>query len=355
MSAAANDSDRLLTRPLGALAWTFAMPLGLATAFHGLFNCVDLVVVARLGSGAVGAVTVAGIINMAAMLLWNGVATSIGARACLAAGAADPRGLAEVERAARRLTWAASVVLGLGFYLPTRTARALDGRQRRDRERRARLPRDHVARRADDVLSDDGRGLTARPRRREMADGRARDRQRFEHSPQYLDGLRRPGMSALGVAGAAWATVLARFVGCGIVFVGLRRVLRARSPSPVPETDPARVRAIERAVVREGLLSAAQFLVRVIGMYVLLWLATRAFEGAADRAERARDLLDGVGLCIPASKRSSRSSRSVFRSAAGAVVDKISAGARFCVLMRRGASSRSSPPRSRRRSPRSFG
>lgn len=285
-----DDLDGPILRPV----LRFGLPLAVGMACHGLFNCVDLVIVARLGSGAIAAVTVAGIVNMAAMLLFNGIANALGAHLAQAAGRKDEAEFAALRSAGSRLFWGFSIVLGLGFYFPADFLVGLFG--------------------ADDATRADARVYLeimslGSPTMFFMMSGAAHLRGLANAAwptaalvianvlnllLNFLLVFGWLGFPALGVAGSAWATVLARAVGCGILIVGIRRIGGHRALAAAPPKVLAR-RTWELG--REGLLMSAQLLVRVIGMYVLLTVATHP-GGKALEPAASRDLLDGVGVCI---------------------------------------------------------
>ena len=72
---------------------TYGLPLSLGMASHALFNLVDLVMVGRLGPGAVAAVHVGSTINFLPMIIGNGIGVST------VAIAANLLGAGRVERA----------------------------------------------------------------------------------------------------------------------------------------------------------------------------------------------------------------------------------------------------------------
>lgn len=257
-------------------------------AAHGLFNCVDLVIVGRLGEGAVAAVTLGGVINMVAMLAFNGVTNVLASAAAERCGRGDGDQLAALERSSEWFTLWASIVLGLVFALLARPLIALCAADRAT----SALAVDYL------VICSLGSGTMFF-----VLWGAALLRARGESFwPMVvligsnalnllLDlvlvfGL--VGFPRLGVAGAAWATVLARAVGALVLVVVLhrRRQGRAGRRASVP-LGP---------IVRAGLINSAQTIARVFGLYLLLSLASRV--AARESVVAARDLLDGVGVAI---------------------------------------------------------
>lgn len=292
--------DRLIREPIFRLVFTFALPLGIATAFHGLFNCVDLLIVARIGPGAFGAVSVASIINMVAMLLWNGCATAIATRASTAAGARRGPELAVVERVAKDLTIGASIVLGVGFYLAAGPLVRILGADA-NTETNARVYLEIMSLGSPTMFYL----MTAASSLRARGDAKwaawALIVANVLNIPldiwMVFGG---PGCPALGVAGAAWATVIARAVGCVIAWCGVRIVTRrfdARLEGG-RTIDPAQRRSVAVAVLREGITSAAQFSVRVIGVFLMHVFIALSYIDVKDSHQALRDIYDGVGLCI---------------------------------------------------------
>jgi putative MATE family efflux protein len=282
-------------RGLASRALRFGLPLALGMAFQGLFNCVDLLVVARLGAGAIAAVTVAGIVNMVAMLLYNGVATATGARVAQAVGADDRLEIERTRQTDARLLVLFSILLGLGFYLPAGPLVALfgadsstyDGARRYLEIMSIGSPTMFYMMSAGAVLR--GLGNASWP----VAALVVANVLNVVFCVILVFG--ELGFPAMGVAGSAWATTLARVVGCAILAVGLHRV---GGKSPVwraPRGAAFARRCWTQA--REGLGMSLQMVVRVAGMYFLLAIAV-APGGRRLGAAQARDLLDGVGLCI---------------------------------------------------------
>ena len=109
------SSARLTEGSLAVRTFRLGLPLSVGMACHGLFNCVDLVIVGRLGAGAIAAVTIAGLVNMATMMLFNGIANMIAAVSARLWGAERRAESEELAASSLRLTLVASVVLGVRF------------------------------------------------------------------------------------------------------------------------------------------------------------------------------------------------------------------------------------------------
>jgi putative MATE family efflux protein len=72
-SEASTGRDRLLHEPTGWAVFRLGLPLALGMASHALLNLVDLLMVGRLGGGAIAAAHVATTINFLPMILGNGI------------------------------------------------------------------------------------------------------------------------------------------------------------------------------------------------------------------------------------------------------------------------------------------
>lgn len=109
-------SDLSRGRVIGKIL-SFALPLALGMASHAAFNLVDLFIVGRLGEDAVAAVHLAGTINFFPMILGNGISVgSVAVIAVLLGQMLEDR----ARRVANLSLWlmmATSAVLGLACYL----------------------------------------------------------------------------------------------------------------------------------------------------------------------------------------------------------------------------------------------
>jgi len=88
------------------------------------------------------------------------------------------------------------------------------------------------------------------------------------------------GVPRMGLMGAAWATLIARFV----VLVPLFAILMKRFGLFVPTSRAAAHRETIAAIVRLGWPSSAQLVVRIIAMLVTHSLVARAFTTPADQS-----------------------------------------------------------------------
>ena len=284
---------RLVDGPLGRATLRFGLPLALAMAFHGLFNCVDLVIVGRLGSGAIAAVTAAGIVNMVAMLLFAGIGNSIAAEVSREIGAGRPEAARAAIVEAFWLTVWTSVILGGGFFLMSRPllgAFAADAETSANGVRYLQIlslgaPTMFFLLYATSVLRALGDAFWPT-----IALVLA-NVLNIVLDIALVFGLW--GAPRLEIAGAAWATGLARAIGAIPAMIVL---FRPRNGIALHFRDfrSWRPTTWTRTFLVDGLTSSGQLVVRVVGIYMLLAFATRATSGSDD----ATDLLDGVGICI---------------------------------------------------------
>ncbi len=284
--------DAPLTRgPAFPTFLMFAWPLAGAMAFHGLFNCVDLIIVGRLGPGAVAAVTIGGIINMVAMLAFNGVANVIAAKAARRAGAGDIAALSVLDATASSLTWKMSVGVGLVFAIaagPVVDAFGVD--EQTESSSYVYL-----------IILSLGSGtmfflLLQSALLRAVGNSM--------HPMIALVGANILnlgldvvlvfgiwGFPQLGVVGAAWATVFSRLLGA--LFLG--RILKKRRRSwPKRGGNPQ----LCAKILKSGCTHSMQMIVRVASIYGLIVIAASALPDQIQGSLGARDLLDGVGVGI---------------------------------------------------------
>ncbi|MFT7618536.1 MAG: putative MATE family efflux protein [Planctomycetota bacterium] len=283
------EDARLINGPVFSGMLRFGIPLALAMAFHGLFNCIDLLIVGRLGPGAVAAVTMGGIINMVAMLAFNGVANVIAGRCSNAAGTGDSDRLAELVTAGRKLTLWLSVFFGCLFAalaVPLTNSFGVDAKTQTDGV--SYLVILSLGSGTMFYLLFQGACLRAiGDSRRPMFALIGANVLNLLLDVLLVFGLW--GFPQLGVAGAAWATVLSRLI-CAAY---LGRILRLRE-SNWPKVIPRVSRVL--SILKEGLTHSAQMVVRVISIYGLMIIAARATTGGEGVETTA--MLDGIGVGI---------------------------------------------------------
>jgi putative MATE family efflux protein len=283
-------SGDLTSGSLPARTLRFGFPLSVALALHGLFNLVDAVIVGQLGEGAIAAVTVSGVIVMVPMLVFEGVSNLTVAYVARARGARR-------EDQVHDVAWEALVVAGSATVATAALC----------------PPCNWLVRTAYD-LGDAATNSDAIAYLEIMMYG-AGTMFLIQVTTAILRGvgdafwpvavlvganvlnvvldlglvLGKFGMPALGVAGAAWATVIARGAGA---LVALAVIARGAGGLDFRKNRLRRPLRFIGALVFGGLPSSVQLAVRVVALLALLQIAKVA--GGAD----PKALIDGVGIAI---------------------------------------------------------
>lgn len=265
-------------------------PLALGMLAHGLFNLVDMLVVARLGPGAVASVTIGGIILPLGFLVFDGISTATVERLSRALGAGDIQRAQELAEESLRLAVLASVAGALVFGAGARSIVSFFDTGA------AAVTEDAVT-----YLAIMGWGmggmflmLQVTAIQRALGSGRwpllvlaGSNILNLVLALGLVHGL--AGLPHLGVAGAGYATVAAQGV---FAVLGILSLVRG--------VAGVRIRAgwifgrfpNVPGLLAQGLPTSLQLAVRVLSVFVLLRLARSTIEGAA------ASFLDGVGLCV---------------------------------------------------------
>ncbi len=271
----------------------FGAPLAFAMAFHGLFNCIDLLIVGRLGPGAVASVTIGGIVNMVAMLAFNGVANVIGGKASWAAGTQNFDEFGRVYSSGFFLTGCMSIGLGGVFALLTPY---LIGSFAAD-------PQTAQSSSAYLLILSLGSGTMffmlfqcaiLRGLGKSLAPMIALIGANVINL--LLDvilvfGLW--GFPKLGVEGAAWATVFSRLLGVVYLQVVMGRLKKQWPLLP-------KKRSLVLRFLNQGCVHSLQMVIRVVSIYYILVIASGSLGSthSEHRGQSVRDFLDGVGIGI---------------------------------------------------------
>lgn len=280
----------LTSGPISRRTLAFGGPLALAMMGHGLFNLVDMVIVARLGRGAVAAVTIGGIILPVAMVLFDGVVNVAVTLVSQYRGAGASEAAHDAAWESLVITLVAGAGLGAAFF-------ALAGPMVRffELEDPATV-RDGITYLRIMSAGMIGMFLILQTTAVLRGIGNAAWPAAILVGSNVLNvvldvGLvfGRFGFPGLGVAGAAWATVAAQvlggLVGLAVLWRGVgglalrRHRLRWRLPHL-------------RTLLLVGLPTSAQLSIRVLAVFLLLRLARAAVGGSAT------EFVDGVGICI---------------------------------------------------------
>ena len=110
--------DGLLRRGAGRTVFALGLPLAFGLASHALINLVDLLLVGRLGEGAVRAAQVASTWNFLPMIVGNCVSTALLARLSRALGTDDGMRARQLHRRAQVFMLWLGAAIGLGAALP---------------------------------------------------------------------------------------------------------------------------------------------------------------------------------------------------------------------------------------------
>lgn len=277
----------------GPLAWRtlrFGFPLALALALHGLFNLVDAVIVGRLGEGAIAAVTVAGVIVMVPMLLFEGVCNMTVAFVARARGAGREDHVHDVAWESLVLAFWASLltavvtpvcawVIRTGYDLGNRAA--TDAAVSYLDIMMYGAPTMFLIQVTTAVLRGVGNSFWP------VAILVGSNGLNLILNIGLV--LGKWGMPALGVSGSAWATVIARGVGA---LVGVLVLLRGAGRLDFRTNRLRRPLRYWTSLFFGGLPSSIQLAVRVVALLGLLQIAKVASQ--AD----PKQLIDGVGIAI---------------------------------------------------------
>ncbi len=265
-------------------------PLALGMLAHGLFNLVDMLVVARLGPGAVASVTIGGIILPLGFLVFDGISTATVERLSRALGAGDLPRVRELAEESLRLAVLASVVGALVFGAGARSIVSF-------------FDTGHAAVTEDAVtyLSIMGWGmggmflmLQVTAIQRALGSGRwplivlaGSNVLNLLLALGLVHGL--AGLPHLGVAGAGYATVAAQGV---FAVLGILSLVRGVAGVRIRAGWICGRFSNLSGLLAQGLPTSLQLAVRVLSVFVLLRIARSTIQGTAAA------FLDGVGLCV---------------------------------------------------------
>lgn len=275
---------------LAGHALRFGGPLALGMSAHGIFNLVDMVIVARLGPGAVASVTIGGILLPLAMVLFDGVNTTSAALIAQFRGSGRGDAVVRVAKESLRLSLLASMVLGAAFF-------ALAGRLVGFFE----IEDEAVFRDAVLYLRIMSAGILGMFL--------------ILQTTAILRGLGNSlwpllilvganvlnvvldlllvfglfGFPKLGVAGAAYATVISQLLGAGL---GWFLIWRGCAGIKLRGVRFERPWKHLRTLLLLGLPTSLQLATRVLAIFLFLRTARLAAIGNAE------DFLDGVGICV---------------------------------------------------------
>lgn len=254
----------------------FGLPLVIGMGGHALFNLVDLWIVGSLGEAALVAVTIASLVNAVAMVVLQGVSDGSVALLSRRVGEGDREGAAAAARQGILLALLLGVLLGVPPFLAARPLAAAFGASGEALEPTVDCLRImSLGSVTMFLLMQAGASLRA------LGSGKAPAvllvGANLLNLPLALGLVHGWGpLPRLGVAGACWATVLARgvFAAAGLWLLGTSD-LRLRAGGPGPDAR------IMGALLRLGVPVAAQWMVRVLPVLAALEIAGRLGTAAS--------------------------------------------------------------------------
>ncbi len=273
----------------------FGLPLVIGMAGHALFNLVDMFMVAKgpppVGPGAMGAVHLATTINMVPMVFYNGLATASIALISRAYGAGNRERAAWISNQGMMLCIFSGIALGIGFFVVAEDLISLF------------RATGTVGSDAVDYLKIVSAGtitmfllMQITAAQRGVGDSIwplviLTTANVLNMVLDYLFIFGVGPFKPMGVAGAAWATVLSRIVGSvwGLYLLWnrdspLRLRLRELLPHPRILLDLCRL----------GVPASGQLVIRVLAVVGLTWIITDVVIDDTDR----QAALDAFGVAI---------------------------------------------------------
>jgi putative MATE family efflux protein len=256
---------------------TFGIPLVAGMFFHSLFNLVDLIIVGKLGPYALAAVNVASLVNFVPMLISTGVNNASIAVISRNFGMRNYRRANANALQSFLLLALLSVVLGVPSYVWADELNRMVGSEGEA------LPH------ANEYLRIMSLGLFTMFALMQVtavlrAGGNARWPMILLVGANVLNlgltiamvhGWKAVGLPAMGVAGAAWGTVIARGV---FALFGLYLIMLPTAPVRLILARPRPRPQMLWNLTRIGIPSSLQYVVRVVAYGALLRLVTRFGE-----------------------------------------------------------------------------
>ena len=304
------SSKRITNGPLPREVFVFGLPLVVGMALHASFNLIDMFIIGRLpnGTAALGALAVSDMLAILATIICNGMSNATVAVVSRRHGSGDFAGMNHAAWSSVGVITVLSLVFGLAgvfgaewvitdmvgtkgevrviaidylqiimggsasiFFLLQLTAimRGLG----ESRFPAMILVGSNILNIILDII---------------MAYGPGPAPEAFAWATPFAAWL---GVPHMGVNGAAWATVISRTLGSLVAFVWLvrrdRNGLRFQLKDLIPRKDEV------MRLVKIGLPSSGQFVVRVLGVLVFVSLVARFFTTPEDGSALA-----AFGICI---------------------------------------------------------
>ncbi len=281
-----------LTRgTLWARCLRYGAPLALGMMGHGLFNLVDLVIVGRVGAGAIASVTISGIVLTIVMLVFDGVSNITVALTAQGHAAGRRNAVHDVAWESFWLTMWAGVVSGALFYFLAEPTVALFEFQRPET---VDAGVSYLQ-----VMSIGNIAMFLIMQTTAVLRGLGNafwplvilvGANALNILLDILLVFGYWGFPEMGVVGAAWATVIARGIG-GLV--GLWLLWEGVVEGVCLRAYPFRKRyRYLKSLIFVGLPTSLQLGARVLAVFLLLKLGQAAYTGQPDA------FVDGTGLCL---------------------------------------------------------
>ncbi len=258
--------------PLFKESFSFGLPLALGTATHALFNLVDLKLVGFLGQDAVAAVHVGSVVNFIPMILANGIGVGSVSLISRYLGSGAREKAKEVSNRALYSLVVLGLLLGIaGFFAARPLVRFQNAEGLALQEGVTYLKILSLGTVTMFVLlqvTTALRGMGAAYRPVFLLTGA--NLLNLLLDLLLIFGWEPLGIPAMGVAGAAWGTVIARGLGA---LVGLALLRRRDCPLRIERTSWSGLAGELGRLLRIGLPQSTQMLVRALAVLYITRLA----------------------------------------------------------------------------------
>lgn len=277
--------------PLWRKCLVYGMPLAFGMMGHGLFNVVDLVIVGRVGEGAIASVTISGIVLTIVMLMFDGVSNITVALTAQAHSGGRRNAVHDVAWESFWLTVWAGLGSGLIFYLLSEPTVALFNFEQQETIDAGVSYLEVMS------LGNITMFLIMQTTAVLRGVGNAFWPMVILVGANALNIILDIlmvfgywGFPEMGVVGAAWATVISRGVG-GLL--GLWLIWEGVVDGVCLRAYPFRKRyRYLKSLIFVGLPTSLQLSVRVLSVFFILKLGQAAYYGQSDA------FVDGTGLCL---------------------------------------------------------
>lgn len=270
---------------------TFGTPLAIGMMGHGLFNLVDLVIVGRVGPGAIASVTISGIVLTVIMLVFDGVSNITVALTAQGHGSGRTNTVHDVAWESFWVTMLAGLVFGFLFWVTAEPTIRWFGFESEE------TIQDGIAYLQVMAIGNITMFLIMQTTAVLRGVGDSFWAMTILVGANLLNIVLDIvmvfgywGFPEMGVVGAAWATVISRGLG-GIL--GLWLIWAGVVEGVCLRDNPFRRRfRYVRTLMFVGLPTSLQLAIRVLSVFFLMKIGEAAYDGSAEA------FLDGVGVCM---------------------------------------------------------